>query len=124
MLTPSLTHTHSPTQRCQSNGSSNTNLEKMKDFWRETKCVICNYPNIHIQIFHYGIAAEACVFLRAKAHTLTATYDLEEEKIRVHVSEVQTDESEFSLQRTVLSHNIRAAPRDRIPISEPPPATE
>ena len=37
------------------------NLEKMKDFWRETKCVICNYPNIHIQIFHYGIAAEACV---------------------------------------------------------------
>ena len=43
-------------------------------------------------------------FLRAKAHTLTATYDLGEEKIRVHVSEVQTDESEFSLQRTVLSH--------------------
>ena len=34
-------------------------------------------------------------FLRATAHTLTATYDPGREKIMVHVSEVQTDESEI-----------------------------
>ena len=70
-----------------------SNLMKSKDFWRETKCVICNQPKIHIQYFIMDLLLKE--FLRATAHTLTATYDPGREKIMVHVSEVQTDESEI-----------------------------